>query len=465
MRPIEVQVGGRSVVCKDIEQNIHVIDDDKKFLKLLEVLGQRLSESEKSMAIIFVDKQEHADGLLKDLMNAYYTSCASLHGGIDQYDRDSTITSFKQGKIQILVATSVAARGLDVKDLILVVNYDCPNHYEDYVHRCGRTGRAGKEGFAYTFITADQDWYSGDIIKALEASDSLVKQELRDLFTKYKTRMESEGKKVKTGGGFGGTGFKFDEAEAQYTTEKKKYQKAAFGLQDSDDEDIEEEIDAQIEQLLSAKRTVRKIDSAAAAAMLGPGQTQAAESNGPVNEDKLALAKQLASKINIKAVAGGKGQTQVATEAFLKGGEGAGQTMITAKSVADHLAAKLNARLNYTPSDEPMLVEDGGIFQKFEEELEINDFPQQARWKVTSKEALAQISEYSEAGITVRGTYYEPGKSVPDGDRKLFLAIESTQELAVQKAKVEITRLLKEELLKLQSSSLHHINKGRYQVL
>ena len=102
-------------------------------------------------------------------------------------------------------------------------------------------------------------------------------------------------------------------------------------------------------------------------------------------------------------MAGGKGQTQVATEAFLKGGEGAGQTMITAKSVADHLAAKLNARLNYTPSDEPMLVEDGGIFQKFEEELEINDFPQQARWKVTSKEALAQISEYSEAGITVRG--------------------------------------------------------------
>ena len=63
------------------------------------------------------------------------------------------------------------------------------------------------------------------------------------------------------------------------------------------------------------------------------------------------------------------------------------------------------------------------------------------------------------------GTYYGPGKSVPEGDRKLYLAIESTQELAVQKAKVEITRLLKEELLKLQSSSLHHINKGRYQVL
>ena len=430
---VEVQVGGRSIVAKEIEQHVEVIEEDNKFLKLLEVLGRYV---DRGSCLVFVDKQEHADGLLKDLMNASYTSCASLHGGIDQYDRDSTITSFKQGKIQILVATSVAARGLDVKDLILVVNYDCPNHYEDYVHRCGRTGRAGKEGFAYTFITADQDWYSGDIIKALEASDSLVKQELRDLFTKYKTRMESEGKKVKTGGGFGGTGFKFDEAEAQYTTEKKKYQKAAFGLQDSDDEDIEEEIDAQIEQLLSAKRTVRKIDSAAAAAMLPGGAAGGAGAGaGPVAHDKLALAKQLASKINIKTTAGAKGEGQAATEAFLKGSDDA-QSMITAKAVADHLAAKLNARLNYTPSDEPMMVEDGGIFQKYEEELEINDFPQQARWKVTSKEALAQISEYSEAGITVRGTYYGPGKSVPEGDRKLYLAIESTQELSVQKAKV-----------------------------
>merc|ERR1719312_1996299 len=166
----------------------------------------------------------------------------------------------------------------------------------------------------------------------------------------------------------------------------------------------------------------------------------------------------------MKSTTGAKGESQAAAEAFLKG-EGAAQTMITAKSVADHLAAKLNARLNYTPSDEPMLVEDGGIFQKFEEELEINDFPQQARWKVTSKEALAQISEYSEAGITVRGTYYAPGKSVQEGERKLYLAIESTQELAVQKAKVEITRLLKEELLKLQTSAIQHINKGRYKVL
>ena len=152
-KPIEISVGGKSVVCKDIEQHVHIVEEEKKFLKLLELLGMHNSDGS---AIVFVDKQEHADSLLKDLMNASYSSCGSLHGGIDQYDRDSTITDFKAGRMKILVATSVAARGLDVKQLVLVVNYDCPNHYEDYVHRCGRTGRAGNKGFAHTFITEDQ---------------------------------------------------------------------------------------------------------------------------------------------------------------------------------------------------------------------------------------------------------------------------------------------------------------------
>lgn len=62
----------------------------------------------------------------------YYRSSVT---GIDQFDRDSTIIDFKSGKVKLLIATSVAARGLDVKHLVLVVNYDCPNHYEDYVHR------------------------------------------------------------------------------------------------------------------------------------------------------------------------------------------------------------------------------------------------------------------------------------------------------------------------------------------
>lgn len=108
----------------------------------------------------------------------YSYRCLALHGGMDQADRDSAIVDFKNGDIDILVATSVAARGLDVKRLRVVINYDVPNHYEDYVHRVGRTGRAGNKGTAYTFITkeqvSDKDVYACDIIlqkKGREFSD------------------------------------------------------------------------------------------------------------------------------------------------------------------------------------------------------------------------------------------------------------------------------------------------------
>lgn len=354
-----------------------------------------------------------------------------------------------------------------------MVNYDCPNHYEDYVHRVGRTGRAGNKGFAHTFLTPDQGRYSADIIKAFELSETLVPPDLRTLWDEYKAKLAEEGKSVKSGsGGFGGSGFKFDESEAAYTTEKKKFQKTVFGLQDSDDEDVEQEIEETIEALLDPKRSVKTVSASEAAASGIMTGVNIASGSNPTDAkssaaEKLELAKRMAAKINLKN--NPKGVVQTSTENYLAGKQSGGQPTITAKTVADHLAAKLNAKLNYQPSNDETTTEDpaklGPGFQKFEEELVINDFPQQARWRVTSKEALAQISEYSDAGITVRGTYFPPGKSVPEGERKLFLAIESTNEMSVQKAKLEITRLLKEELLKMQTSGIHHINKGRYKVL
>ncbi|VVC90009.1 unnamed protein product [Leptidea sinapis] len=439
-KPIEVQVGGRSIVCKEVEQHVAVLEEDAKFFKLLELLGLY---SHLGSIIVFVDKQENADSLLKDLMKASY-SCMSLHGGIDQFDRDSTIVDFKSGKVKLLVATSVAARGLDVKQLVLVVNYDCPNHYEDYVHRCGRTGRAGNKGYAWTFLTPEQGRYAGDVVRAMELAGAVPPTDLRDLWEKYKEAQEKDGKKVHTGGGFSGKGFKFDESEAQAASERKKYQKAALGLQDSDDEDVEGDLDQQIETMLAAKKIVKEIKP-------GPGPAPAPAGSEP----KLELARRLASRINLARGFGDhRGATQQAAEAVLKGATTAEHTLIT-----------LNTRLNYQPRDEASSEVAEEVFRKYETELEINDFPQQARWRVTSKEALALISEYSEAGITVRGTYVTPGKTPPEGERKLYLAIESSQELAVAKAKAEITRLIKEELLKLQTSAHHVINKSRYKVL
>merc|ERR1712004_444802 len=134
-------------------------------------------------------------------------------------------------------ATSVAARGLDVKELILVINYDVPNHMEDYVHRCGRTGRAGSKGHAFTFMTPEQGRYAKDIIRALEESEAKVPDDLKKLFEDYKAEQEAMGQQVKSQSGFRGKGFKFDEAEAQLADDRKKIQKMTMGLHDSDDED------------------------------------------------------------------------------------------------------------------------------------------------------------------------------------------------------------------------------------
>ncbi|XP_078509397.1 putative ATP-dependent RNA helicase DDX46 isoform X2 [Lissotriton helveticus] len=456
-KPIEVLVGGRSVVCSDVVQEVIVIEEDKKFLKLLELLG---NNQEKGSVIIFVDKQEHADGLLKDLMRASYP-CLSLHGGIDQYDRDSIINDFKSGVCRLLVATSVAARGLDVKQLILVINYSCPNHYEDYVHRAGRTGRAGNKGYAYTFITEDQARYAGDIIKALELSGTAVPKELEKLWFDFKEQQKAEGKIIKKSSGFSGKGFKFDETEQALANERKKLQKAALGLQDSDDEDTAVDIDEQIESMFNSKKRVKD--------MAAPGGA----SNVPIptggNAEKLEIAKKLALRINAQKNLGAEAQDvmQQATNAILRGGTIQAPT-VSAKTIAEQLAEKINAKLNYVPVDKQEEEKQDGAqnesFKRYEEELEINDFPQTARWKVTSKEALQRISEYSEAAITIRGTYFPPGKEPKEGERKIYLAIESANELAVQKAKAEITRLIKEELIRLQNS-YQPTNKGRYKVL
>ncbi|KAF2359190.1 DEAD/DEAH box helicase domain [Trinorchestia longiramus] len=354
-KPIEIMVGGRSVVCKDVSQHVIILDEDDKFLKLLELLGQFY---EQGQIIVFVDKQESADSLYKDLLSHSYRAIV-LHGGVDQIDRDTNIMDFKAGRVPILVATSVAARGLDVKQLVLVVNFDAPNHYEDYVHRCGRTGRAGNKGHAYTFLSTDQPRYAGNIIRALEMSETSVPQELHDLWNAYKAKMELEGKKVKTGGGFHGRGFKFDDEEANFATEKKKFQKAALGLQDSDDEDIEGDIEQHIIKLLNTKRTVKEVKPApliSPSLLTGLGGAQAGApvplmtiqgltppaSAAATAASKLELAKRLAQKFNAQHGAGGlegtvKGASQQAAEFVMKGGTSMQQPAISAKTVAEQV--------------------------------------------------------------------------------------------------------------------------------
>ncbi|RDD47700.1 putative ATP-dependent RNA helicase DDX46, partial [Trichoplax sp. H2] len=459
-KPIEIEVGGRSIVCSDIEQHVVIINEEDKFLKLLELLG--LYQPYGSV-LVFVEKQESSDQLLKDLMKASYP-CLSLHGGMDQSDRDSTIVDYKNGVIKLLVATSVAARGLDVKNLILVVNYDCPNHYEDYVHRAGRTGRAGNKGYAYTLITEDQGKYAGDIIRALELSKNFIPESLEKLWSDYKEELKAQGKHIAKNRGFSGKGFKFDEAERAQMNEFKKQQKKLLGLEDSDEEDDDEvEVDQQIDEIFNSTGGIKETVSSGLISALSSNSSETTASQA----SKLAKAAESAAQILAKKNIGKNlDATQRAAARVLKG---EAVTAISGFSKANLVAERINARLNYiAPEKEEEESADtqatgSNEVTRYSEELPINDFPQNARWKITSKDTISDITELSECSITVRGTYFPPGKEPGEGQRKIYLYLEGPNERSVQIATAEIKRILKEEILK--AKTMQSLRPGRYKVL
>lgn len=507
-KPIEIQVGGRSIVCKDVHQTVEIIEEDDKFLRLIPVLQKHVDEQ--TSAIVFVSKQEKADSLLEDLMQAYDTNCLVLHGGIDKDDRISTFASFKGGQARVLVATSVAARGLDVKNCVCVVNYDCPNHYEDYVHRCGRTGRAGNKGFAYTFITPDQGQYAPDIIKALELSQNPVPEELQKLWDTYRTEAEKLGKKIWTSSGFSGKGFKFDEAEAQLVNEKKKYQKKSLGLQNSDDEDEEglganaddgsdNEVDAatlesEIRTLAGGKTEVSK----PVIRKIGPGSRSEPKVSVPSQINSNAQVPRTVNSTELGFTATSKldlirqrvallmsqkraFKTEGISSLPLINGKPVTPSAFLARQVAESRAQLLRVKLGQNPIATNSLIMDlkpdpldhvpvpatpiiqrdaPPVKENLEMKLEINDYHQQVRRRLTSKEALAKISELCEVGITVRGKFCPPGDRALEP--KLYLAIEGTTHGGVEKAHRELLLLVKDEYTRINSQPA---SRGRYRLL
>merc|ERR1712166_1608033 len=124
----------------------------------------------------------------------------TLHGGKDQNDRDHTLADFENKDNTLMVATSVAARGLDVKDCTLVINYNCPNHYEDYVHRVGRTGRAGQKGTAITFIGPDEGRAATELVKGLQQSkNQTIPKDLQKMADEFNEKVKKGEEKYYAG--------------------------------------------------------------------------------------------------------------------------------------------------------------------------------------------------------------------------------------------------------------------------
>ena len=144
--PVSISVKTGDTV-KSISQDVVRVGSRNK----LEVLGELLKQNEFSRVLIF-GRTKHGVERLKDELVKRGVSAESIHGNKNQPKRQRALDLFKNNHLQVLVATDVAARGIDVSDISHVINYDLPSTYDDYIHRIGRTGRAGKKGKALTFI-------------------------------------------------------------------------------------------------------------------------------------------------------------------------------------------------------------------------------------------------------------------------------------------------------------------------
>ncbi|XP_047957351.1 ATP-dependent RNA helicase-like protein DB10 [Salvia hispanica] len=137
------------------------------------------SQEPGSKIIIFCSTKKMCDQLAGTLTRQF--GAAAIHGDKSQGERDYVLNQFRTGRSPVLVATDVAARGLDIKDIRVVLNYDFPTGVEDYVHRIGRTGRAGATGVAYTFFCEQDAKHASELIKLLEGASQRVPSELRDM--------------------------------------------------------------------------------------------------------------------------------------------------------------------------------------------------------------------------------------------------------------------------------------------
>lgn len=149
-KPMEITVHGKKAKHDHITQKLHYVDDLHHKSRLLDHI---LTQEDVDNSIVFTSTKRHANQLLKELREKGYPTGA-LHGDMNQRQRTKTIMQLKKGKISILVATDVAARGIDVQSISHVINFDLPMNTEDYVHRIGRTGRAGAKGTAVSFVAA-----------------------------------------------------------------------------------------------------------------------------------------------------------------------------------------------------------------------------------------------------------------------------------------------------------------------
>ena len=164
--PVEISVSPRNTTVKSVKQWIHPVDKKQKSA----LLAHLIEQNQWTQVLVFARTKHGSDRLCRQL-NTKRIPAIAIHGNKSQNQRTRALQDFKKGKVQVMVATDIAARGIDIDQLPHVINFDLPNVPEDYVHRIGRTGRAGKSGHAISLVSADE-------FKQLRDIERLIKQKL-----------------------------------------------------------------------------------------------------------------------------------------------------------------------------------------------------------------------------------------------------------------------------------------------
>lgn len=188
--PVKVEVTPQATTVEIIEQSVYFVDKINK----RRLLSHILKDPEVRSALVFTRTKHSADRVVRELHQCK-VSAQAIHGNKTQNVRQRALNDFKQGIIRVLVATDIAARGIDIEDLSHVINYDLPNVPETYVHRIGRTGRAGAGGIALSFCDIEEKPYLKDIQRLIGRKIPVIKEHP---FVSKETEPEIEKPKEKT---------------------------------------------------------------------------------------------------------------------------------------------------------------------------------------------------------------------------------------------------------------------------
>ncbi|XP_066139521.1 ATP-dependent RNA helicase DDX42 [Euwallacea fornicatus] len=206
--PIRISQGVTGQANEDVTQHVLLMpSQDAKRDWLFGILVELLSAGS---VLIFVTKKLDAEKVARDLLVKEY-DCLLLHGDMEQAERNKVITAFKKQDVPLLVATDVAARGLDIPHVRTVINYDTARDIDTHTHRIGRTGRAGTQGTAYTLLTIKDKEFAGHIVKNLEAAKQEVPQDVLDLALQSSWFKKQRFKKKDQSPNVGGLGLGFKE--------------------------------------------------------------------------------------------------------------------------------------------------------------------------------------------------------------------------------------------------------------